>query len=552
MRKFFCAFLMIFSLSLFAQENDSAPADTSVPAENSSSSSASSSEFPVPAESETEKEPEKDLSQDYLAKSAAPVNAVAWTRDGKYFATSWNNSVILWNADSNTIAAIYSNSVSENSNPLANIISLQFTSDGRYMLSVRDDNTALIHSVGTTSDSTLITGTGNSIPDAVFAGDYKILLPLDGKNLYESLRMPESGQFKVEEKLDFADGIWGLSSNPTGKRVLVTSESGTVRVVDTTSWEVLAEFDCYTLTRIKPKFAEDSVHFLSAKDQNTISITSSNDASDFLTIEEPAGFSFTAEFSADSTKIVAGVDSGCVKIYDIASGLEENSFQLMYGDSAKSLAFSPDGKYVIIGTELGYIYRWVLSGEEFVPEDEKPQENTLENSFTLSLGYGQLGTNYYIGNIFVDAGYRNYFRPPFYWGAGAGLGLGIPGSEFPYTYYEGGDQLSNPFVYSLSAGGLFGLVYYNKTYDFHVFSEAGVGGNVRMLYNNSVKYPHKGKPYFGGYGELLVGFQWKWARLSGGVQYDSNLHWLSKLSVGVAMPTKNFRRTKSAKKIQQE
>lgn len=549
MRKFFCAFLLICSFSLFAQENNAEPAEPSAPVENPSVSDGSS---PVVGNGSSENEPEKDLSQDYLAKSAAPVNAVAWTRDGKYFATSWNNSVILWNADSNTIAAIYSNSVSENSNPLANIISLQFTSDGRYMLSVRDDNTALIHSVGTNSDSTLITGTGNSIPDAVFAGDYKILLPLDGKNLYESLRLPESGQFKVEEKLDFADGIWGLSSNPAGKRVLVTSESGAVRVVDTTSWEVLAEFECYTLTRIKPKFAEDSVHFLSAKDQNTLVVTSSNDASDFLTVEEPAGFSFTAEFSADSTKIVAGVDSGCVKIYDIASGLEENSFKLMYGDSAKSLAFSPDGKYVIIGTEQGYIYRWVLSGEEFVPEDERPQENKLENSLTLSVGYGRLGTNYYLGNAIFEAGYRNYFRTPFYWGAVGSLGAGVPGSEFPYTYYEGGEQLSAPFLYTLASGGLIGLVYYNKEFDFHVFSEAGAGWNVRMMFDNSLKYPHHGKPYFGGYGELVVGVQWKWARLWGGVQYDSNLHWLMKAHIGVAMPTKSFRRTKSAKKIQQE
>ena len=185
MRKFLCAFFITVCVSLFAQES------------------------------------EKDLSQDYLAKSAAPVNAVGWTRDGKYFATSWNNSVILWNADSNTIAAIYSNSVNEKSNPLANVTSLQFTSDGRYMLSVRDDNTVLIHSVGTNSESTLISGTGNLIPDAVYAGDYKIILPLDGKNLYESYRLSESGQYIIEEKLDFSDGVWALSASPTGKRLQI-------------------------------------------------------------------------------------------------------------------------------------------------------------------------------------------------------------------------------------------------------------------------------------------------------------------------------------------
>ena len=488
------------------------------------------------------------MSQDYLAKSSTAVNAVAWTRDGKYFATSWNNSIILWSAASNTIEAIYSNSVSGNSEShkdasgknlvsIADASSIEFTSDGRYMLSVRDDNTALIHAVGSASDATLISGTGSSIPAAVYASDYKIIIALDGQNLYESYRM--GNQHIIEEKLDLADGVWALSSNPTGKRILVTSESGAIRLIDTTSWSVVSEFECYTLTRIKPRLAKDGVHFVSAKDQNTLTVTSVSDESDFYMLEDPAGFSNVAEFSVDGSKIVVGINTGLVKIFDINSGFEENSFQLMYGDSAKSLAFSPDGEYVIIGTEQGYIYRWVLNGEEFVPES---QRSALQNALVLSLGYSRLNSDYYMGSAIFDVGYKNYFRPPFFWGLNANIGVGLPGSEFPSTYYAGGESLSPPFVYSHSIGGMFGLVYYNKKLDLHVFSEAGLGATVRILYNNSFRYAHASKPYFSGYGELLVGAQWKWARLWGGVQFDTNLHWLGKVHVGVAMPTRTFRK----------
>ena len=486
---------------------------------------------------------DKDFSQDYLAKSATPVNAVAWTRDGKYFATSWNNSVILWNAGYNTLAAIYSNSVLENSNPLANVTSLQFTSDGRYMLSVRDDNTALIYGTGGTTDTTLINGTGTSISDAVYIGDYRIALPLDGQNLYESFRLAESGQHIIEEKLDFADGIWALSASPNGKRLLATSESGVVHLIDTTMWEEITTFNRYTLTRIKPRIAPDGVHFVAAQDKNTLTVASFSDESDVFSLEDPAGFTFAADFSNDSAKIVAGVNSGCVKIYDIASGLEENSFKLMYGDSAKSLVFSPDDKYVVIGTEMGYIYHWVLSGEPFVPEDQR-KESGLQNSLILGLGFGKVGSNYYIGNGSFDVGYRNYFKPPFYWGCNGSIGLAVPGSEFPYTYYEGGESLSSPFLYTISTGPAAGLVYYNKKYDFHVFSEAGFGINFRMLYNNSIQYAHTSKLYFGVYGEILVGMQWKWLRLWGGIQYDTNLDWLGKVNVGVAIPTRTFKKKK--------
>ena len=536
MRKLFCAFFIIFSFSLFAQEAGlHNPEDTT--------GLVTGDEAEIAGSSESSESPKKDLTQNYLAKSATPVNALGWTQDGKYFATSWNNSVILWNAGANTIAAVYSNSVNENSNPLANVVSLQFTSDGRYMLSVRDDNTVLIHSIGTNSDSTLISGTGKSIPDAVYAGDYRILLPLDGQNLYESFRLAESGQHVIEEKLDVADGIWALSASPTGKRLLMSSESGKVRFIDTTSWEELSSFDRYMLTRIKPRLAPDGIHFVAAQDKNTLVVASALDESDFLTLEDLAGFSYCAEFSSDSSKIVAGINSGCVKIYDIASGLEENSFQLMYGDSAKSLAFSPDDEYVIIGTEQGYIYRWVLSGEDFVPEDER-DDSGLQNALVLSLGYSRLNSNYYLGSGVLGVGYRNYFRTPFFWGIQGSLGAGLPGSEFPYSYYEDGESLSSPFVYTTSIGGLIGLVYYNERLDLQVFSEAGLGANMRILYNNSMKYAHSSKPYFGVYGELLVGMQWKWARLWGGVQYDTNLNWLTNVHVGVAMPTRTFKRKK--------
>lgn len=521
-KKLLCAILTIYSFSIFAQETE---------------------------DSESES---VDLAQNFLAKSATAVEAVAWTRDGKYFATSWNNSVILWDAATNAIAAVYSNAVDETSNPLANVISLHFSDDGLYLLSVRDDNTVLIHSIGGNGDSTLIRGTGTQMSEAVYTGgSYRMVFPLDGMNLYESFKLMATGEYIIEEKVAMTEQPWALSTTPNGRKLLVTGKSGTVSLIDTESWETEMTFSKFVQTGVKPRFAPDSVHYVAAENQSTLLVASISDESDFYTIEDQIGFCHAAEFSNDSTKIAAALNSGCVKLYDIASGLEETQFQLLYGDTAKSLVFSPDDLYVIIGTEKGYIYRWVLSGGEFIPDYsgyqdkiDEYRENKLENSLVLSLGYGRVGSNYYIGNGIFEAGYKNYFRPPFYWGLNGSIGAGLPGSEFPYTYYEGGESLSSPFLYSLATGGLIGLVYYNKTYDFHVFSEAGGGVNMRLLFNNSITYPHMSNPVFGAYVELLVGLQWKWVRAWGGVQFDTNLHWLMNAHVGVAIPTRNFRRRK--------
>ncbi len=526
-RRFFCTFFMIFSFSLFSFAQEA-------------------------AEPEEEIE-EVDLSQDYLAKSSTPVNALAWTHDGKYFATSWNSSIILWNAATNTIAAIYSNFVEQNANPFVNATSIQFTTDGRYMLTVRDDNTVMIHSVDSQTDSTLISGTGSFIPDAVYAGDSRILISLDGVNLYESFR--QGNEYIVEEKLDLANGVWGLSTTPSGQRILVTSESGSIFLIDTTSWEVLDEYSGYTLTRIKPKVAPDGVHFVAAQDQNTLIISSTADESDTYALYDPAGFSYIADFSSDSSKIVAGVNTGCVKIYDIATGTEEKSFKLMYGDSAKSLAFSPNDEFVIIGTEQGYIYRWILSGEPFVPdygdyheleyENGVTGENRFGNVLLLSLGFSGMNSNYYIGNFGLEIGYRHFINTLLYFGGDAYVAAGIPGTDFPYKYYVSDGMLNSPYLYTFALAPCFGINYYHKPYDLRAFAEIETGINVRSLYDNSFKNGHSSGPYFGFYGQALIGLQWHWTRLSGGVRYDTNLKLVPVARFGIAIPTRFFRKKSS-------
>lgn len=538
MRKYFCALFVIFCFSLFAQESEQSDETVSAEAVEDKSN------LVAPEKSEV------DLSQDYLAQSSSAVNAVAWTRDGKNFATSWNNSIILWNAANNNIGAIYSNSVAESVNPLVNATSLQFTSDGRYMLSVRNNNTVLIHGVDSQTDATLITGTGNFISDAVYAGDYKIVLPLDGQNLYESYKSGD--QYIVEEVLDFSDGVWGLSANASGKRILVTSESGAVRLVDSDTWDVLSETSCYTLSRIKPKFAPDGIHFVVAESQNKLVVASTANDSDSRYIVDPSGFSHAVDFSSDSSLIVVGISSGCVKIFDIETGFELQSFKLMSGDIAKSLALSPDDEYVVIGTEQGYIYRWVLSGEEFVPDYSYYQEmeyetgvtgaNRFGNVLLLNLGFSGLNSDYYIGRFFVEGGYRHFLNKIFYLGGDISLGMGFPSIDYPYKYSTSGGMLNSPYLYNLGAGAVGGVSYFYKPRDLRLFVEAGVGLSVSTLFDNSFSYAHSSGPYLSFVAQGLAGLQWHWVRLAGGVQYDSTLKLLPVGKFGIAIPTRFFRK----------
>jgi len=159
-----------------------------------------------------------------------------------------------------------------------------------------------------------------------------------------------------------------------------------------------------------------------------------------------------------------------------------------------------------------------------------------------------VNSDYYLGRAILDIGYRNYFHLPFYWGCGGNIEAGLPGSEFPYTYSSGSyESLNAPVLYGASAGACFGLVYYNRTFDFSVFTEVGGGANARILFNNSFQYAHSSKLYPGFFGNFMAGIQWKWFRVWGGIEYDSNLTWNGKVLIGTAIPTSSFKVRKKAK-----
>ena len=291
---------------------------------------------------------------------------------------------------------------------------------------------------------------------------------------------------------------------------------------------------------------------MAAESQNKLVVASTANDSDSRYIEDSAGFSHAADFSSDSSLIVAGVNSGCVKIFDIETGFELQSFKLMPGDTAKSLAFSPDDEYVVIGTEQGYIYRWVLSGEEFVPDYSYYQEmeyetgvtgeNRFGNVLLLNLGFSGLNSNYYIGRFFVESGYRHFLNKIFYLGGDISLGMGFPSVDYPYKYSTSGGMLNSPYLYNLGAGAVGGVSYFYKPRDLRLFVEAGVGLSVSTLFDNSFSYAHSSGPYLSFVAQGLAGLQWHWVRLAGGVQYDSTLKLLPVGKFGIAIPTRFFRK----------
>jgi WD40 repeat protein len=110
-----------------------------------------------------------------IAKSDEEISSVAWSQDGKFFASAWNNNVVLWDSESGKIKEIYREHTKA-------VKKVHFSKGGNRLLSLGQDNIVVMRDITGSSGTIRAVGTDlQPMNDAVFAGDNtSVILPGDG------------------------------------------------------------------------------------------------------------------------------------------------------------------------------------------------------------------------------------------------------------------------------------------------------------------------------------------------------------------------------------
>lgn len=321
---------------------------------------------------------QKTISEDsIIIKSRNKVSSVAWSPDGNAFASVWNNSVIVWNAESGKIINIFN----DHSKPVKVV---RFSRDGRKLLSLGQDNIIIMRDIHNEEEKTVVKGTSSVLMnDALFAGDNSsVILPNSGKTamLYCPLRV--TSQF-ISQELYKSDSIitsFDLSSD--NSRLLVSSKNGKVALVNAKSASTEKIYSRYARSGIAPRFSPDGKSILAATDSQTLTLTQKG-AADSVSIKDSDQPLNCAVFSSDGALVAYAVKNGRVKIYNLNSNSIQQSFMLpVSSDQALSLAFSPDGSRMLSGTADGSILCWSLTDKAFAtpqsPGDYLNEQNAPE------------------------------------------------------------------------------------------------------------------------------------------------------------------------------
>lgn len=517
-----------------------------------------------------------------IAKSDEEVSSVAWSQDGKFFASSWNNSIALWDSQSGEIIEIYR----EHTKPVKKV---HFSKGGNRLLSLGQDNIVVMRDIVGSSGTIRAVGSDlQPMNDAVFAGDNtSVILPGEGNvaTLYFPLRL--TNQFISKKLVKTASPVTSFDLSYDGTTLLAGTEEGKAYILNINDGSEKRIFSYYKDSGIPPRISGDGKFIFYQSDSQSLEVTSI-DGSESFTIRDSDFPVKTASFSSDGRLIAYAVKNGGIKIFSLQSKRTRHFFTLpLDQDMVTSLAFSPNSQKMLAGTEKGLLLCWNISdnsqavknqqnpedfinsqknsgkkeakpvtdiplsqtseeadgyfsnqesqAEEREPDKAGAETQNLKNALELSFLVTSLNEDYYHTSFGLSAACKSYKKLPFFYGAGAEFSFAVPASDYPYTTSYEGIELNNPWLYRAHLYALTGLGHYIKEYNLLFFCEGrlGLGGN--MLFNNELKYRRTSKASYCILADALAGIQWKALTIYAGSEFDSSLGFIVKAGAGAAI-----------------
>lgn len=488
-----------------------------------------------------------------LIDSSDYFGVTSWNHDGSLFASAKGNSVLIWDSLSDTVEKIYQNiSNTENSLSPANVISVEFSQNGKYLLSVQENQNIVIYSTDLGVPVTMIDNKQNSSNLATFsANGYSILVPLDNKSFYEFLRLIETKKFILEKKLELESIITSLSIDKSGTNLFVSTENGKsfFIFIENNTWKIISSYDYFVNDFFTPKITQDGKRFCIPKNSNELVIATLNevDKEPYLkNIKSSQNFISDIAFSSDGNFLAVATEDKKLNIYDCETSLIKYSIQLEQTDNPTSISFSPDGKSLLITTKNGRLYRWNLEAVKYQKKSDRKLHESLfgtENNYQPSENsenFGDFGTK---DGLFLDifAGVNSVSKPyvisanicvdvcsydlikPFYFGGQISPFISFPESDFPYIYSTATSQLDSPFLVGASLDGIAGLfIRPFKNKDFGLSAEILLGGGICFLWNRKLASKCITSKVFPSFNVgTKLGFSWKFINTFLGATYDS-------------------------------
>ncbi|MBL8858293.1 MAG: protein kinase [Planctomycetes bacterium] len=260
-----------------------------------------------------------------------------FSNDGEWIATASENIIHLWDAARGT-------QVGDLKGHTDRVNSVEFSRDGRLVVSASDDGTAIVwHS---TSGKQLLTlnGHSESVSSAGFSptGDRVVTASMD-----KSVRIwdTESGS----QLLDLRGHVGGVNSacfSGDGLLVLSASTDQTARLWNATSGVPVGTLKGHTDGVTWASFSDDGARVVTTSKDNTARVWNASSMMPLATLEGHTDYVTFATFSPDGERIVTASNDETARIWESASGAQLMKLE-GHSQCVNSARFSRDGTRIL-------------------------------------------------------------------------------------------------------------------------------------------------------------------------------------------------------------
>lgn len=307
--------------------------------------------------------------------AAAPIDAVAFSKDGKKFITgSWDGKARIWNTENGELLATIPHQG-------LYVHAVAFSPDGKYVATGSNDRGGFVRicNAETGKEVKKLDGHTDAVLSVSFSRDGRKLLT-SSYDKTARLWDIESGR-EIQTFLGHNWWVWSAAFSPKEDRVVTASQDGSVMIWSVERGERAGQFLGHRGPVYSAAFSPDGSRIVSGGYDKRVLIWRPDElqaydfrrlasgekviGAKFLTLDGHGAGVRSVSFSADGALALSGSHDNTVKVWDVETGRMLKTFR-GHDSWVRSCAFSPDSRMVVSASHDHRAQLWSITDYEEV------------------------------------------------------------------------------------------------------------------------------------------------------------------------------------------
>lgn len=283
-----------------------------------------------------------------LDSRANPVRAVAFSEDGRWFATgNQDTSVTLWDAFAGRVIGNFVGNA-------GSVNAVAFSPDSQTLASGSRGGIVRLLDVVAANETRRWQAHEDGINALLFSGDGKQLMTCSAD---QTIKIWDAATGNLLSTLKgHAREVNSLSLSADSKLLASGSADGIIKIWDTANWRELRSLAAHSGAVFALSFSGGGKLLASGSADKTAKLWQTSDWQLAKTFNDMASIQ-SLNFSADDNQLATGNSQAVISLWNVSNGLLTGSLNAASG-SANSLNFSEDGSRVVSAHENGSLRIW--------------------------------------------------------------------------------------------------------------------------------------------------------------------------------------------------